>query len=166
MKIERIVKELIRAREQGNTVFVFGNGGSSSTASHFVCDLVKACNIKAICLSDNTSYFSAYANDISYESVFSAPLSLFLKNNDIVIGISCSGNSKNVIRAFELIRQIRDKRESFNALTIAFTGFDGGKLKTLADIHINVPVESYRISEDIHLALCHLIVERILSNEP
>jgi len=163
-KIKEITTVLKGAKERESTVFVFGNGGSSSTAAHFVCDLVKACRIKAVCLSDNTPYFSAYANDISYESVFVSPLSLLMRNGDVAIGLSCSGNSANVLRAFEFINSARYKGIYENVTTIGFTGFKGGKLRDLVDIHINVPVNSYRISEDVHLMLCHLIVELLVGD--
>ncbi|HSG43887.1 MAG TPA: SIS domain-containing protein, partial [Anaerolineales bacterium] len=151
---------LQRARMQGNQVFIMGNGGSASTASHFVCDLAKNTrydglpHFRAIGLADNMEIFSAYANDEGYENVFSQQLINLVKPDDVVIGISTSGNSMNVFNAIEEARK-------HNAATIGFTGFDGGRLGQLLDIHIHVDSKIIEHVEDIHLILEHMIVRTI-----
>jgi D-sedoheptulose 7-phosphate isomerase len=137
-----------------------GNGGSASTATHFVCDLGKNTrsphlpNFRVIGLSDNMAIFSALANDEGYENVFAQQLSSFVQPEDIVIGISASGNSPNVLKAMELANQR-------GARTVAFTGFDGGKLRSLAGIEIHVPSHCIEHVEDIHLMLEHLITKAL-----
>jgi len=137
-----------------------GNGGSASTATHFVCDLGKNTrspelpNFRVIGLSDNMAIFSALANDEGYENVFAQQLASFVQPEDIVIGISASGNSPNVLRAMVLANQR-------GARTVAFTGFDGGKLRSLAGIEIHVPSHCIEHVEDIHLVLEHLITKAL-----
>ena len=161
--IARVVDILREARIRGRQVFIMGNGGSASTATHFVCDLAKNTrrddlpHFRVVGLTDNMAIFSAYANDEGYEHVFEAQLDNLLDPDDIVIGISASGNSKNVLNAMGLERQR-------NAMTIGFTGFDGGHLRNLVDV--NVHVESHVIEhvEDIHLMLEHMIVKTLKEN--
>jgi D-sedoheptulose 7-phosphate isomerase len=158
--IANVIAILQRARLQGNQVFVMGNGGSASTATHFVCDLAKntRCDglphFRAIGLTDNMAIFSAYANDEGYENVFSNQLANLIKPNDVVIGISASGNSINVLNAME-------EAQKHGAIMIGFTGFDGGRLGQM--VHINIHVKSNIIEhvEDIHLMLEHIIVKVI-----
>jgi len=155
-----VIQNLQRARMQGNQIFIMGNGGSASTASHFVCDLAKNTrydglpHFRVIGLADNMEIFSAYANDEGYENVFSQQLINLVKPNDIVIAISASGNSKNVVNAVEEARK-------HNVTTIGFTGFDGGRLGQLVDIHIHVESKIIEHVEDIHLMLEHMIVRTI-----
>ena len=154
-----VIDVLQRARMQGNQVFIMGNGGSASTASHFVCDLAKNTrhndmpHFRVIGLTDNMAIFSAYANDEGYASVFSQQLANLIKPNDVVIGISASGNSQNVLNAMD------EAQKHANVITIGFTGFDGGRLGQM--VHINVHVKSDIIEhvEDIHLMLEHMIVK-------
>lgn len=163
--IAEVIGILEHARQQRKQVFIMGNGGSASTASHFVCDLAKNTrrpglpHYRAIGLADNMEIFSAYANDEGYESVFASQLANMINPGDIVIGISASGNSKNVLNAME-----EAKRHS--AITIAFTGFDGGRLGQMVDL--NIHVRSYIIEhvEDIHLMLEHMIVKAIKDRHP
>jgi D-sedoheptulose 7-phosphate isomerase len=158
--IADVIGVLQHARMQGNQIFILGNGGSASTASHFACDLAKNTRreglpyFRVIGLTDNMALFSAYANDEGYENVFSQQLINLIKPGDIVIGISASGNSKNVINAIEEARK-------YNATTVGFTGFDGGRLGQIVDI--NIHVKSYIIEhvEDIHLMLEHIIIKMI-----
>lgn len=158
--IADVVAVLQNARLQGNNVFIMGNGGSASTASHFVCDLAKNTrhaglpHFRVIGLTDNMAIFSAYANDEGYESVFSQQLANLIGPSDVVIGISASGNSKNVINAIEEARK-------HNATTIGFTGFDGGRLGQLVDINLHVKSNIIEHVEDIHLMLEHIIVKTI-----
>lgn len=146
----KIIYKLVKMIRDAKRVYVFGNGGSAATASHFAVDLAKGCDVEAICLNDNVSVLTAYGNDVNYESIFSFQLCNLIYANDLVIAFSCSGNSKNIIEA---IRKVK----SFNIKTIAITGFDGGKAGEIADLHVNVPVNDMQIAEDIHLIITHLI---------
>lgn len=154
--IEKVVSILHDARLSGHQVFIMGNGGSASTASHFVCDLAKNTrredfpNFRVIGLADNMAILSALANDEGYENVFVAQMANLLNPGDIVIGISTSGNSKNVLNALDLAREK-------NAITIGFTGFDGGQMSSLLDFNIHVPSYCIERVEDIHLMLEHMI---------
>lgn len=162
--IADVVYILQRARMQGNQVFIMGNGGSASTASHFVCDLAKNTryeglpHFRAIGLADNMEIFSAYANDEGYENVFSQQLINLIRSDDIVIAISASGNSPNVVKAVE-------EAQKYNATTIGFTGFDGGRLAKLVNINIHVKSNVIEHVEDIHLMLEHMIV-RTIKDQP
>jgi D-sedoheptulose 7-phosphate isomerase len=155
-----VIAMLQYARERGNQVFVMGNGGSASTASHLACDLAKNTrqeglpHFRVIGLTDNMPMFSAYANDEGYEHVFSQQLAGLIRSGDIVIGISTSGNSKNVVNAVLEARK--------HAVTvIGLTGFNGGRLGELADINVHVKSSIIEHVEDIHLMLGHMIVRCI-----
>jgi len=158
--IAEVIAILQRTRISGNQVFIMGNGGSASTATHFVCDLAKNTrnaqlpHYRAIGLTDNMAIFSAYANDEGYENVFAKQLANLLQPGDVVIGISASGNSQNVLNAIQ-----EAKRDSVT--TIAFTGFDGGHLGGMVDINIHVKSHIIEHVEDIHLMLEHMIVKTI-----
>ena len=155
-EIERVAKILQEARVNKRGVFIFGNGGSAATASHFACDLNKGAisggqpRFRAIALTDNLPLISAWANDDSYSNVFAQQLENYVEPGDVVIGISVSGNSMNVINALELAK-------SKGATTLAFTGFDGGKVKDTAYLCIVVPNNSMEQVEDIHALLGHAI---------
>lgn len=141
----------------GATIYTMGNGGSSATASHFVCDFNKGIScetgkkFKFICLSDNTPIITAIANDMSYDDVFLLQLKDILKPKDLVIAISGSGNSKNIIKAVEYAKNI-------GAKVIGLTGYNGGKLKEMADYKMHVPVEDMQIIEDIHMIFDHMMM--------
>lgn len=158
--IVRVIDLLHAVRFTGRQVFIMGNGGSASTATHFVCDLAKNTrkpglpHYKVIGLSDNMAIFSAYANDEGYENVFSQQLANLVMPGDIVIAISASGNSRNVLNAVELAK-------CQNATTIGFTGFDGGKLAGMVDINLHVNSNIIEHVEDIHLMLEHMIVKSL-----
>ena len=158
--IEEVVDILHEARLSKKQIFIMGNGGSASTASHFVCDLAKNIrkdgwpHFKVIGLSDNMAIFSAYANDEGYENVFSQQLENLIQNGDVVIGISASGNSPNVLSAMSVAKK-------YNAETIGFTGFDGGKLGNMVKYHIHIPNNNYGQIEDIHLVLEHITVNAL-----
>lgn len=144
----------------GRQVFVMGNGGSASTASHFVCDLLKNTGkgepgIKAIGLADNMALVTAYSNDEGYENAFMGQMTTHANLGDILIVISTSGNSPNVL---EVVKSdwIMD-----NIWTVALTGFDGGQLGKLADLHINVPSDDIEKVEDCHLAICHAVTRAL-----
>lgn len=158
--IAEVIEILQRARVQGNQIFILGNGGSASTASHFVCDLAKNTrreglpHFRAIGLTDNMAIFSAYANDEGYENVFSKQLANLIQPNDVVIGISASGNSKNVLYAME-------EAQRYDVTTIGFTGFDGGRLAQMVNVNVHVKSNIIEHVEDIHLMLEHMIVKTI-----
>jgi D-sedoheptulose 7-phosphate isomerase len=159
-RIEQVVQILHEARLNNKQVFIMGNGGSASTASHFVCDLGKNTRIKGMPnfrvmgLTDNMALFSALANDEGYENVFSQQLASFVCPGDAVIGISASGNSPNVLNAIRLANQME-------AITIGFTGFDGGRLSSMVDIPLHVDSFVIEHVEDIHLMLEHLICKAL-----
>lgn len=158
--IARVVEVLQTAREHGRKVFIMGNGGSASTANHFVCDLAKNTrhdslpHFRVIGLTDNMAIFSAYANDEGYENVFAAQLANLMEEDDVVIAISASGNSANVVKAVE-------EAKKHNAITVGFTGFSGGKLALLVDLQVHVDSHVIEHVEDIHLMLEHMIVKAI-----
>ena len=154
----KINEHLFNAFEKGKQIFTMGNGGSGSTASHLVCDLNKGVSFnqrekfKAICLIDNLPTLLAYANDVSYSDIFCEQLKNFMNEEDIVIGFSGSGNSENVIRAIEFANEN-------GGITIGFSGFYGGKLSEIAQFSLVVPISDMQKCEDIHLILCHLIMQ-------
>jgi len=162
--IEKVIEILQTARLQRKQVFIMGNGGSASTASHFVCDLAKNTqksawpNFRVIGLTDNMAILSAYANDEGYENVFLQQLSNLLQPGDVVIAISGSGNSKNIIKAVEFAN-------NHGATTIGFTGLTGGVVKTMTHTNIYVPSEHIDQVEDIHLMLEHMICRTLKEME-
>lgn len=158
--ISDVIDVLQDARLRGNNIFIMGNGGSASTASHFVCDLAKntRCeglpHFRVIGLTDNTAIFSAYANDEGYEKVFAQQLASLIRPKDVVIGISTSGNSANVIHAIE-------EAHRHDGITIGFTGFDGGRVGQIVKFNIHIKSDIVEHVEDIHLMLEHIIVRTI-----
>lgn len=156
-EIGRFVETLLDARKSGATIFFMGNGGSAATASHFANDLSIGTNdydqpFRAISLVDNISIITAVSNDVGYDEVFVQQLRFLAKKGDVVVGISASGNSPNLLRAF-------DYALSESIKTVALTAFDGGKLKTMADEGIHVPTDpkEYGPAEDVHMILDHLV---------
>lgn len=158
---------LLEARKNGNNIYIMGNGGSASTASHFTCDFNKGLSykkdvrFKMICLNDNIATMLAYSNDLGYENVFVEQLKNFLKKDDVVIGISGSGNSKNILNAIEYANDL-------GAKTVGLTGFDGGKLKDIVDISIHADINNMQVAEDVHMTICHMlysIMSPILKNK-
>lgn len=155
-KFAEINSVLQDARETGKQIFVIGNGGSASTASHMVCDFNKNTReagknrMRAICLNDNVPSVLAYANDEGYDIIFSEQLSALGRADDIVIAISGSGNSANILKAIETARQM-------NIKVIGLTGFKGGKMKDMTDICLVVPSTSMEIIEDAHLIINHIL---------
>lgn len=158
--IEQVLEILHEARLDNQQVFIFGNGGSASTASHFACDLGKntrvkgSPNFRVMGLTDNMALFSALANDEGYENVFAQQLATYLQPGDVVIGISTSGNSPNVVNAIQLANSV-------GAKTIGFTGFNSGKLGSMVDVNLHVPSHSIEQVEDIHLVMEHLITKAL-----
>lgn len=159
-EIERIVRILLDARSAGATVFVLGNGGSAATASHFACDLGKGTispgipRLRVVALTDNVPLLTAWANDTDYVNVFSEQLESLVRPGDVVIAISASGNSPNVLKAVEVARKA-------GATTVGLAGFDGGKLKSAVDVCVVVPVDHMGQVEDGHMILDHLITDCI-----
>jgi D-sedoheptulose 7-phosphate isomerase len=154
--LERVVDHLRLARARHATIFVAGNGGSAATASHWVNDLGKATKrhgntpMRVVCLSDSTAWLTALANDEGYERVFSGQLENLAQEGDVLIVISASGNSGNLVAAVELAR-------ARGVSTIGLLGFDGGVLKGLVDDVLWLPTEkgAYELVEDAHAVLCH-----------
>ncbi len=154
-ELQNFLDLLLDALERGGQVFIMGNGGSHATASHFVADFNKglsygkARRFRFICLGDNTATLTAYANDVSYEDVFVEQLRNFLEPGDLVIGISGSGNSRNVIKAIEYAN-------ASGAVTLALTGYDGGSLKRTAQHGVHIPIADMQVTEDLHMVLDHM----------
>ena len=154
--VENLLEAFLECYNKENTIFIFGNGGSGATASHVAGDFVKGVSygldkrFKFICLNDNASALSAISNDLSYEDVFVEQLKNFVKKDDLVVGLSGSGNSVNVVKAFEYAK-------SKNAKTVALCGFSGGKIKQIADITVHVPIHDMEITEDLHLIIFHAL---------
>jgi D-sedoheptulose 7-phosphate isomerase len=157
-RFEEIGVALITAYNEERQVFIMGNGGSGSTASHFVCDINKGTCIKpgkkfkVICLNDNMPSMLAYANDLSFDKIFIEQLKNFLNKGDVVIGISGSGNSENVIQA---ITYANDR----GARTIGLTGFDGGKLAKKVDIPFVATIHDMQKVEDLHMIVVHMLMQ-------
>ncbi len=162
-EIDTVMNVLVTARDAGRTVFICGNGGSAATASHFVCDFNKGVSygkskrFKFICLNDNVPTMMAYANDISYDDIFVEQLKNLYVPGDVVLGISGSGNSKNVLKAIE-------HANANGGITIGLTGYDGGKLKQVVKYGIHVPIDDMQITEDLHMVLDHMMM-KILSEK-
>ncbi|HZA56273.1 MAG TPA: SIS domain-containing protein [Candidatus Udaeobacter sp.] len=158
--LERIVQHLRNARDSGATIYVAGNGGSAATASHWANDLGKATKaagrapMRVMSLSDNISWLTALANDEGYERVFSGQLENFARAGDVLIVISASGNSPNLIRAVELARRL-------GVVTIGFLGFDGGALKNRVDEYLWLHTEkgAYGLVESGHALICHILTD-------
>lgn len=156
-EIAGFVEILLSARERGATVFFIGNGGSAATASHFANDLAIGTNaykrpFRAVSLTDNHAIMTAIANDFGYEDVFVRQLRVLARPGDVLVGISASGNSPNVVKAFEFAK-------SAGVRTVAITAFDGGRMKMLRDAGVHVPTgpKEYGPAEDAHMVLDHLV---------
>jgi D-sedoheptulose 7-phosphate isomerase len=162
-KLEKAIEVIRRGKEGGLTLFVMGNGGSAATASHFAADLNRMICVKGtkrtrcLCLNDNIPALLAHANDISFTNIFVEQLKNLLEPDDIVLVFSTSGKSENVIEA------VRYANEN-SAVSIAFTGFDGGLLSQIAQISIVVPNNNVKRVEDIHLILAHIVTLALQMN--
>ena len=163
-RVEQIVGALLVTRRNGKRIYTCGNGGSASTASHMASDLNKGSNrpdaprFKAVALTDNIPAMLAWANDSSFDDVFVEQLRNHIETGDVVIGISGSGNSVNVLKAIEFANEA-------GAITIGLSGFDGGTLAKSATISYTVPSDCMQQIEDIHLLIEHLI-SLILRDSP
>lgn len=159
---ERFIETLYEAFEEGRTVFLAGNGGSAANASHFGQDLAKGTlssmsatrRFRVIPLTDNVGFITALANDEGYDSIFEQQLRNLAASGDLLVAISGSGNSPNVIRATEYARSI-------GMTVIGVTGFDGGKLKALADVSVHIPVDDMGMTEALHGVVFHLAMCRL-----
>ncbi len=164
--IDRVIELLFSAWKNDRTVFIMGNGGSASTATHFACDLSK-CTIvdgkkrfRVICLNDNIPLISALVNDEGFDNLFSEQLKNLMRPGDVVIGISVhggSGKDKAGSWSQNLLKAIKLAQDDYQGTTIGFSGFDGGAMKEMADACIVVPFDSTPQVESFHLALEHLI---------
>jgi D-sedoheptulose 7-phosphate isomerase len=159
-QIQTVIVKLIEVYHRNGFVYIFGNGGSAATASHFVNDFNKGVSenlrkrFRFCCLNDNVSSIMAIANDISFDQIFKFQLENYLTQNDLVIGISGSGNSKNVISAIQYANSV-------GAETIGLVGYDGGKLKKIAKHCIHVPANDMQKVEDIHMIMEHVMMSII-----
>ena len=154
--IGRVVEIILDAYSNGAHVYVVGNGGSATNATHFACDLSKAtivegrARLRVTSLTDNVALLTAWANDTSYERVFSEQLANLLNPGDVVIAISASGNSPNVVSAIRAARLL-------GAATVGLVGFSGGRALELVDAAVHVPSQDYGVVEDCHSVLEHAI---------
>ena len=160
LTMEEATEAIMEAYEKEASIYIMGNGGSASTASHIVCDFNKGISVhldkkfKFVSLTDSMAVITAISNDYSYEDIFRVQMEGRLKPDDMVIAISGSGNSKNVLKAVEYARSKGNK-------VISLTGYDGGKLKGLSDIPIHVNIMDMQKSEDIHMILLHAMAQVI-----
>ena len=156
-EIEEVCKVVLEKYKAGHQIFVAGNGGSAGTSNHFCCDFGKNAvkndtkRPRIISLSANIEVLTALGNDFCYAEVFSQQMKNLFSDGDLIILISASGNSPNVVSAAEYAK-------SRGGVVIGLTGFEGGKLKELSDLCINVPSDSYEKIEDIHMMLTHIMV--------
>lgn len=161
-KISELADAILHTYHSGGTIFTMGNGGSGATASHVAGDYVKGASFglekrfRMICLNDNIPALMAIANDISYEAIFEEQLKNFARKGDLVIGLSGSGNSKNVVNALQWAK-------SQGIKTAALTGYKGGQCAQIADISIHIPVADMEIVEDLHMMTFHAI-KRYITN--
>ncbi len=161
-EIDALIEALYTTYKNGGNIYTFGNGGSGASASHAAGDFLKGASyglekrFKMICLNDNLPSMMAIANDIGWDAIFVEPLKNFLSEKDLVIGISGSGNSKNVVKAIEYAN-------ANNATTVALTGFNGGKIKEIAKLSVHAPVMDMEVTEDIHMVIFNIIKKEMMS---
>ena len=159
----KIINLMLKARNKNKQIFVMGNGGSASTASHFTADLLKTALLKnqkrfrALSLCDNIPVISAWSNDTSYSEIFSQQIQNFASSGDLLIAFSGSGKSKNLIDAFKTAKKL-------GVICIGFSGFSGGFFPKLCDYVIKIPSNDMLIIESLHLVLCHTIISTIRSS--
>ena len=152
--LTRVAETLLACYQRGGTIFLLGNGGSAATASHIACDLAKGTRtlglpaFRVVALTDNVPLLTAWGNDTSYERIFAEQLAALVRPGDVVIAISASGNSPNVLAVPTVAR-------AAGATTIALTGRTGGQLGRLADLVVRAPSDQMELVEDAHLAIGH-----------
>jgi D-sedoheptulose 7-phosphate isomerase len=156
-EIGQFIETLLDARERGATIYFIGNGGSAATASHFANDIAIGTNsyekpFRAVSLTDSNAIITAVGNDFGYEEIFVRQLRVLGRAGDVVVAISASGNSPNLIRTFDYAKTVGIK-------TVAITAFDGGKMKQMADecVHVPTALKEYGPAEDAHMVLDHLV---------
>ena len=163
-QIAEIIRTLELARMDGKHIFLIGNGGSAATASHFATDIGKGASygkpvrFKVVALTDSMSTITAYANDVGYEVIFAEQLRNLAQPGDVLVTISGSGTSPNIIRAIEAAQGI-------GLDVVSLTGFEGGVSGPMSDIHINVPSDHMGRIEDVHMALCHAAAFFFMDND-
>ncbi|TNE29433.1 MAG: SIS domain-containing protein [Bacteroidetes bacterium] len=167
--LDQLIEAFATTYEAGGNIYTMGNGGSGASASHAAGDFLKGASygldkrFKMICLNDNLPSMMAIANDIGWSDIFIEPLKNFLGPNDLVIGISGSGNSSNVVKALEYAKER-------GVTTVAMTGFKGGKIGQIADLHVHAPVMDMEVTEDIHMVIFNIVkkamMERYLGENP
>jgi len=162
LEIKSFVKILLEARDSGATIFFIGNGGSASTASHFANDLAFGTNdyekpFRVMSITDNVSIVTALGNDYGYDDIFIRQLRVYGKKDDVVVGVSASGNSKNLVNAFKYSSSVGIK-------TVALIAFDGGKMKEISDQYLHIPTgdKEYGPAEDLHIIIDHLIANYLM----
>ena len=161
-QVEKAIQAFLRVYEDAGTIYIFGNGGSGASASHATGDFLKGASygldkrFKVICLNDNIPALMAIANDSSWDNIFIEQLKNFIGPKDLVIGISGSGNSKNVVAAMEYAK-------SQKVQTIAFCGYRGGKIKEIADISIHSKAMDMEIAEDVHMIVFNIIKKEMIA---
>ncbi|MGD0435402.1 MAG: SIS domain-containing protein [Bryobacteraceae bacterium] len=162
-RVEQAIEWFREARDGSKHIFVCGNGGSAATASHFACDMLKGASynresrFRILALTESVATLTAYSNDVHYDCVFVEQLKNFAQAGDLMMCISGSGNSPNVVRAMEYANQI-------GCRTIALTGRDGGKLGPMARLNIQIPVPHMGRIEDAHMIVCHMIAYRFMES--
>jgi len=167
--VEKIAAIFLKARAEDRTIFFFGNGGSASTASHFVTDIAKVAGgtqvkgpgrrFRCLSLNDNIPGLTAWANDVSYADVFSGPLRALAQPGDVAVAISGSGNSPNVLEGVRAAK-------AMGLATIGLTGMGGGKLKEMVDVALVVPSNSMQHTEDTHLVTLHVLTAYLRDEQP
>lgn len=167
--VERLVEVFLDAHQRGAQIFTMGNGGSGASASHAAGDFLKGASygldkrFKMICLNDNVPSMMAVANDIGWDDIFVEPLKNYLQPGDVLIGISGSGNSRNVLKAAEYAK-------SKGATLVGMTGFKGGKLRELADLSIHSVAMDMEVAEDVHMAVFNMVkkacMARLMGDAP
>lgn len=161
-EIAKFIETILDAREREATIFFVGNGGSASTASHFANDLCIGTKsigkpFRVLSLTDNQPLLTAVANDFGYEEIFVRQLKIYGRPGDVLVGISASGNSQNIIDAFMYANSNEIK-------TVGLTAFDGGKMRKIAKegIHVQTDMKEYGPAEDAHMVLDHLVVSYLM----
>ena len=168
VQFEKIIAILAEAYKNDKQVFIAGNGGSAGTANHFVCDFGKNAvpftgtgpgkrRFRIISISDNIEKITALGNDIAFEEIFRQQLINLMREGDVFIAISASGNSPDIVRACEYAKEMKSR-------IIVLAGFNGGKIKEFAEAAMVVPLTSYEQIEDLHLIICHMIVYYFKNN--
>lgn len=154
-QVNVLTESILKAAKNNKSVYIFGNGDSATNAFHFSADLAKTATmhkkkLKILCLNENVPLMTAWANDESYDSIFARQLENFVEKEDVVIGITTSGNSPNVVKALELANKV-------GATTIALSAFEGGNIKPVAKHLILAKTKNVEIAEDIHFILGHMV---------